>query len=108
MLALRKTAARDGEVALRFTLPDGKKQVYIFEFKMVKGAEGDGSAIRQIKEKNYAALCWDRQHRGFLIGMAFSAEVRSFVGFEWEENTSQQKDSQRSLFGFLRTCVETQ
>ena len=67
-------------------LPDGQKQVYIFEFKMVKGAEGDGSALRQIKEKDYAAPYRDGQQRIFLIGMEFSAEVRNFVGFEWEEN----------------------
>jgi hypothetical protein len=73
------------DIALRFTLPDGQKQAYIFEFKMVKGTEGDGSAMRQIKEKDYAAPYRDGQHRIFLIGMEFSAEVRNFVGFEWEE-----------------------
>ena len=75
------------DIALRFTLPDGQKQVYIFEFKMVKGTEGDGSALRQIKEKDYAAPYRDGQHRIFLIGMEFSAEVRNFVGWEWEEVT---------------------
>lgn len=74
------------DIALRFTLPDGQKQVYIFEFKMVKGTEGDGSALRQIKEKDYSAPYRDGQHRIFLIGMEFSAEVRNFVRFEWEEN----------------------
>jgi hypothetical protein len=73
------------DIALRFTLPNGQKQVYIFEFKMVKGADGDGSALQQIKAKNYAAPYRDGQHRIFLIGMEFSAEVRNFVRFEWEE-----------------------
>jgi hypothetical protein len=73
-------------MALRFTLPDGQKQVIIFEFKMVKGTEGDGSAMRQIKEKDYAAPYRDGQHRIFLVRMEFSAEVRNFVRFEWEED----------------------
>ncbi|QTR46019.1 ATP-binding protein [Thiothrix litoralis] len=76
------------DMALRFTLPDGQKQVIIFEFKMVKGTEGDGSAMRQIKEKDYAAPYRDGQHRIFLVGMEFSAEVRNFVRFEWEEDCS--------------------
>jgi hypothetical protein len=78
------------DIALRFTLPDGQKQVYIFEFKMVKGTEGDGSAMRQIKDKGYAAPYRDGQYRIFLVGMEFSAEVRNFVGFEWEEDTAEQ------------------
>lgn len=74
------------DIALRFTLPNGQNQVYIFEFKMVKGTEGDGSALRQIKKKDSAAQYRDKQHRIFLIGMEFSAEVRNFVRFEWEED----------------------
>jgi hypothetical protein len=54
---------------------------------MVKGAEGDGSALRQIKEKDYAAPYRDGQQRIFLIGMEFSVEVRNFVRWKWEEIT---------------------
>lgn len=74
------------DIALRFTLPNGQKQVYIFEFKMVDGTTGDGSAMAQIKAKDYAAPYRDGQHRIFLIGMEFSAQVRNIVGFEWEED----------------------
>jgi hypothetical protein len=73
------------DIALRFTLPSGQKQVYIFEFKMVNGTEGDGSAMAQIKAKDYAAPYCDGSYRIFLIGMEFSAQVRNFVRFEWEE-----------------------
>lgn len=73
------------DMALRFTLPDGQKQVYIFEFKMVEGATGDGSALAQIKAKAYAAPYRDGQTRIFLIGMEFSREVRNLVKFAWEE-----------------------
>ncbi|MEB4593406.1 AAA family ATPase [Candidatus Thiothrix sp. Deng01] len=74
------------DMALRFTLPDGQQQVYIFEFKMVEGAEGDGSALAQIKAKNYAAPYRDGQHRVFLIGMEFNQQARNIVRFEWEED----------------------
>ena len=73
------------DITLRFTLPDGQKQVYIFEFKMVDKTEGDGSALQQIKAKNYAAPYRDGQQRVFLIGMEFNEQARNLVRFEWEE-----------------------
>lgn len=78
------------DMALRFTLPDGQKRAYIFEFKMVEGTEGDGSAMRQIKEKDYAAAYRDGQHQILLVGMEFSEQVRNLVGFEWEKETINQ------------------
>ena len=75
-------------MALRFTLPDGQKQVYVFEFKMVGGVDGDGSAMAQIKSKDYAAPYLDDEYRIFLVGIEFSASVRNIVGFEWEEVSS--------------------
>ncbi len=77
------------DITLRFTLPDGQKQVYIFEFKMVDKAEGDGSALQQIKAKDYAAPYRDGQQRIFLIGMEFNGQARNLVRFEWEETPSQ-------------------
>lgn len=74
------------DITLRFTLPDGQKQVYIFEFKMVDKAEGDGSALQQIKDKDYAAPYRDGQQRIFLIGMEFNQQVRNLVRFEWEKD----------------------
>ena len=76
------------DMALRFTLPDGQKQVYVFEFKMVGGTDGDGSAMAQIKSKDYAAPYLDDEYRIFLVGIEFSASVRNIVGFEWEEVSS--------------------
>ena len=74
------------DIALRFTLPNGQKQVYIFEFKMVNGENGNGSALAQIKRQHYAAPYRDGQYRIFLIGMEFNSEVRNLVRFEWEED----------------------
>ena len=73
------------DMAIRFQRPDGLRQVYIIEFKMVKGTEGDGSAMKQIKEKDYAAPYRDGQHQITLLGMEFSEQARNLVGFEWEQ-----------------------
>ncbi len=73
------------DMAIRFSRPDGVRQVYVIEFKMVKGTVGDGSAMQQIKDKDYAAPYRDGQHQITLLGMEFSAEARNLVGFEWEQ-----------------------
>ena len=73
------------DMTLRFTLPDGQRQVYIFEFKVLDSDHADGSAIQQIKDKDYATKYRDGQYRIFLIGIEFSKALRSIVGFDWEE-----------------------
>ena len=73
-------------MTLRLPFINGAKRVYIFEFKMVNGTEGDGSALAQIKLQDYAAPYRDGQQRIFLVGMEFSAQTRNFVRFEWEED----------------------
>jgi hypothetical protein len=78
------------DITLRFTLPCGQKQVYIFEFKMVDQTEGDGSALRQIKTRDYAAPYRDGQQRIFLIGMEFNQAIRNLVRFEWEEDIQRE------------------
>ncbi|NBC17494.1 MAG: AAA family ATPase [Bacteroidetes bacterium] len=66
------------DLALRFN-----GQVYLFEFKVVELAS-EGRALAQIKDKGYA-----ERYRGdgrpiHLIGVEFSRERRSVVGFEVE------------------------
>ena len=66
------------DMALRFN-----GQVYLFEFKVVELA-ADGGAMAQIKARGYA-----ERHRGsgapvHLIGVEFSRERRSVVGFDVE------------------------
>ncbi|MEZ5477166.1 MAG: ATP-binding protein [Thiolinea sp.] len=70
------------DLTLRFTLPDGQKQVYIFEFKVIDGKDGDGSALQQLQDKGYAEKYDDGINRIFLIGMEFSRSVKNIVGFE--------------------------
>lgn len=73
------------DLTLRFKRPGGRKQVYIFEFKVIEGEEGDGSALRQLQDKNYAAKYKDGETDIGLIGMEFSKAARNIVGFEWLE-----------------------
>ena len=59
------------------------ERVFVFEFKMVAGA-GDGSAMRQLKEKRYA----DKHRRPGesvrLVGVEFSEKERNIVRFDVE------------------------
>ncbi len=59
-------------------------RVYIFEFKLV-GDEADGSALRQIKEKNYAAPFVGRGEPVHLIGIEFSKTRRALL--RWDVGT---------------------
>ena len=68
------------DLTLRFKQPDGQRQVYIFEFKVIDAE--DGSALPQLQEKDYAAKHVDGECRIFLVGMEFSKVVRNIVGFE--------------------------
>jgi hypothetical protein len=74
------------DLTLRFTLPDGQQQVYIFEFKVIEGEHADGSALQQIKDKQYANKYDNGQQIIFLIGMEFSKVTRNIVGFEWQQH----------------------
>ena len=72
------------DLSLRFALANGQKQVYIFEFKVIEGKQANGSALQQIKDKQYAdKYAVDEQHV-FMIGIEFSKVTRNIVGFEWE------------------------
>ena len=73
------------DLTLRFKQPDGQQQVYIFEFKVIDAEDGDGSALRQLQEKDYAAKYMDGDCRIFLVGIELSKVVRNIVGFEWLE-----------------------
>ncbi|HHL18576.1 MAG TPA: hypothetical protein ENJ33_02450, partial [Thiothrix sp.] len=59
------------------------QQVYIFEFKVIEGEQADGTALQQIKDKQYATKYDNEQQKIFLIGIEFSKVTRNIVGFEW-------------------------
>jgi hypothetical protein len=57
---------------------------YIFEFKVVENAEGDGTALQQIKERNYADKYAAEAEEIYLIGVEFRKADRNIVRFETE------------------------
>ena len=58
-------------------------QVYLFEFKVVE-LEPQGRALQQIKDRGYAAQYRAAGQPLHLIGVEFSREQRTVVGFEVE------------------------
>ena len=59
------------------------QQIYLFEFKVVELAP-DGSALQQIRERGYADKYRSLGQPIHLIGVEFSREQRTVVGFEVE------------------------
>jgi len=57
--------------------------VLLFEFKVVEQA-GIGSAMAQLREKGYADKYAGADGKVYLVGVEFSSEARSVVGFEVE------------------------
>ena len=66
------------DMALRFN-----DQIYLFEFK-VEEVAGPGSALKQIKDQGYANKYRAQGLAIHLIGVEFSREARSVVGFAVE------------------------
>jgi hypothetical protein len=76
------------DISVLFNSPhNNKKQVYLFEFKVLDSDKSDGSALQQIKDKNYAAKYQEQNNQIFLVGIDFSRISRNIVGFEWEQET---------------------
>ena len=64
------------DMAVRFA-----GNVYLFEFKVVEMA-GEGAALAQPRERDYAAKYRGGEGEVFLVGVEFSRENRNVVGFE--------------------------
>ena len=64
------------DMAVRFA-----ERVYVFEFKVVEQA-GEGSAMAQLKDRDYAAKYRSPDVRVHLVGVEFSSVSRNVVGFE--------------------------
>ena len=60
------------------------ENVYLFEFKVVERVSS-GAAIRQLKERDYAAKYRSRGEAIYLVGVEFSQETRNVVAFEVEQ-----------------------
>jgi hypothetical protein len=59
--------------------------VYIIEFKVIDDRRSAGSALKQIKEKEYHDKFRQKGLEIYLIGVEFDKEDRNIVGFEWEK-----------------------
>lgn len=57
--------------------------IYLFEFKVVE-LTPEGRALKQIKQKGYAEKYRALGQPIYLIGVEFSKEQRTVVGFEVE------------------------
>lgn len=57
------------------------RKIYIIEFKV----DAPGTAMEQIKKKNYQQKYQNRQQDIYLIGIDFSAEKKNIAGFNWEQ-----------------------
>ena len=73
-------SSRDGRLDMA-VLFNGN--VYLFEFKVVERVS-EGAAIRQLKERDYAAKYRGRGEPIHLIGVEFSRETRTLAAFEME------------------------
>ena len=70
------------DMALRFN-----GQVYLFEFKVVELAPA-GSALAQLKARDYAAKYRARDEPIHLIGVEFSREARNLAAFDVESDVA--------------------
>ncbi|MDL1963231.1 MAG: ATP-binding protein [Deltaproteobacteria bacterium] len=58
--------------------------IYIIEFKVIEKKSSTGSALKQIKEKNYHEKFKQKGLIIYIIGVEFNKEDRNIAGFEWE------------------------
>ena len=58
--------------------------VYVMEFKVVE-LEGEGKAIKQVKEKRYWEKYMGRGFNIYIMGVEFSKDKRNIVAFEVEQ-----------------------
>lgn len=59
-------------------------KVYIFEFKVIEGDQGNGSALQQIKKRSDADKYRDGREL-YCAGIEFSHQQRNIVGFDREK-----------------------
>lgn len=62
-----------------------KDKIFIIEFKVVDENSKRGTALAQIKAKNYQQKYLNVDKKIFLIGMEFDKSERNIVCFDWEQ-----------------------
>lgn len=71
-----------GRIDLTITCED---KIYIIEFKVIEVDKTQGSALEQIKSKNYSEKYQGKGKKIYLIGIEFSKEDKNIKNFMWEE-----------------------
>jgi hypothetical protein len=59
------------------------KNVFIFEFKMIKNATEKNTAMRQLKQQKYANKYVSMNC--YLIAIEFDSEVKNIINYQWEK-----------------------
>ena len=62
-------------------------RVYIFEFKVVDIDRSPGTALEQIRQRNYADKYRSGAFEIYLIGVEFDRKQRNIVRFQWEQDS---------------------
>ena len=60
-------------------------KIFIIEFKVLDGAKRQGTALAQIKAKNYSQKYADSKNSVFLVGIEFDNAQRNIAFFAWEQ-----------------------
>ncbi len=63
-----------------------QNKVFIIEFKALDKNDENGTALAQIKQKNYQQKYLSAGNEVFLLGMEFDREQRNLSFFEWESS----------------------
>ena len=74
---------RDGRIDLTAIAENRKNRTYVFEFKVLDGDAGDGSALQQINDRHYSDKYCDGREV-YKVGIEFSRQQRNIVGLDWE------------------------
>jgi hypothetical protein len=74
-------ATNHGKIDMTVKMPNA---IYIFEFKVTDIVKEHGSALDQIKQKDYAGKYKNMGLPVYITGIEFDKEKRNVVRFEWE------------------------
>jgi hypothetical protein len=79
---IAEDATNQGRIDMTVMLDN---KVFIIEFKVLDGTNKQGSALAQIKAKNYSQKYAGAEYSVFLIGIEFDKAQRNIDFFAWEQ-----------------------
>ena len=81
LTVIAEDSTNHGRIDLSVILDD---KVFIIEFKVLEENSQQGTALAQIKAKNYQQKYLDSGKQIFLVGMEFDKAERNLAFFEWQ------------------------